>query len=110
MTALQRVSQITGAVANYALFAGAAVARVQAEVGSSNGDAGVQQSKFQTALSYVLAAAHAGEDVPVAKVQQIAQAVEFAVTLAKIFGKSGKVMAASTVTTITVPAAVPAGA
>ena len=59
-------------------------------IGPSNGDVGVQQSKAAAAIAIVLAAAHAGESVPVVVVQQISQAVEIAVSVANALGLFGK--------------------
>jgi hypothetical protein len=72
-----------GAIAKYFSLAAQAVQEVQGAIGPSGGDTGVQQSKAAAAIAIVLAGAHAGESVPVAVVQQISQAVEIAVSVAK---------------------------
>lgn len=90
MTALQRIQQIMSGVLKYGALASAAVAQVQAEVGASGGDSGVQASKKQTAVLYVLAAAHAGESVPNSTVATISAAVDFAASTAKALGLFGK--------------------
>jgi hypothetical protein len=99
MNALKVVSFLS----KYGPMAIQAVTQVQAEVGGSNGDPAIQQTKKQLAVSYVLAAAHAGESVPVGTVQQVAVVVDTMATLAKalgLFGKSG-----STTAPVTVPTA-----
>ncbi len=84
----------------YFSLASQAVQEVQVAIGPSNGDVAVQQSKAAAAVAIVLAAAHAGESVPVAVVQQISQAVEIAVSVANALGLFGK-------TAKTTPVAVP---
>lgn len=98
MTPLQRIQQISAAIAKYAGLAAAAVQQVQAEVGASSGDSALQQSKKQLAVTYILAAAHAGESVPNGTVQEIASVVDLAASTAKALGLFGKSAAASPVT------------
>jgi hypothetical protein len=78
------------AITKYFSLAAAAVQEVQAAIGPSNGDVGVQQSKAAAAVAIVLAVAHAGENVSVAVVQQVSQAVEIAVSVANALGLFGK--------------------
>lgn len=103
MTALQRIKQIAAAILKYGAIATAAVATVQAEVGASGGDSATQQTKKQLAVTYVLAAAHAGESVPVSIVQQISTIVDLAASTAKALGLFGKTAGPSDV--VAVPAA-----
>ena len=86
----------------YGTFAAQAVQQVQSEVGASQGDATVQASKKMQAVGYVLAAAHAGEQVSIPIVQEISSVVDFAAGLAKALGLFGKTAAAGA--TVSVPA------
>jgi hypothetical protein len=90
MTLLARIQQIAQGFLKYGALATAAVAQVQSEVGSSGGDPTVQQTKKQLAVMYVLAAAHAGESVPIAQVQQISAVIELVASSAKALGLFGK--------------------
>lgn len=101
MASLSKILAISQSILNYSALAMAAVGAVQAEVGASAGAAGVQQTKKQLAVAYVLAAAHAGESLPVAQVQQIAAIVDMQATLAKALGLFGKV--ADSAATVVVP-------
>lgn len=103
MTALQKIQAIAQGILKYLPLAVAAVATVQAEVGASGGDPATQATKKQTAVLYVLAAAHAGEAVPNSTVQTIAAMVELAAGSAKALGAFGKTAAASG--SVSVPAA-----
>jgi hypothetical protein len=105
MTALQRIQQLSGGILKYGALAFAAVAQVQAEVGASTGDPAVQASKKQLAVAYVLAASHAGEQVPNATVQAISGVVELIAGMAKALGLFGKT--ASTTATTAVPPVAP---
>jgi hypothetical protein len=105
MNALQRIKSIMASVLKYGALAAAAVAQVQAEVGSSGGDSGVQQNKKQLAVTYVLAAAHAGEAVPNSTVQEISAIVDLTASTAKALGLFGKSAAASG--SVSVPGAPP---
>ncbi len=89
----------------YGTIAAQAVQQVQTEVGASNGDTTVQQSKKMQAVGYVLAAAHAGEQVPIPVVQEISGVVDFIAGLAKALGLFGKTPAiGSTVVAVPSPA------
>lgn len=89
-------------IMKYSFLALNAVANVQAEVGASNGDNTVALTKKQLAVAYVLAAAHAGENVQNSTVQTIAAIVDLHANIAKSFGLFGKVADPSK--TIAVPA------
>jgi hypothetical protein len=91
MTALQRIQQIALAFSKYAPLAVAAVAQVQTEVGAAAGDPAIQASKKQLALAYVLAAAHAGELVPVGTVQTISGLIDLVASTSKALGAFGKI-------------------
>jgi hypothetical protein len=101
MSFLSRLSSISSAILQYGGLASHAVQQVEAEVGPGNG-----ATKKQLAISYVLAAAHAGEAVPMPQVQAIASAVELAAGIANAIGLFGAPKAA----TVSVPAAEPAAA
>jgi hypothetical protein len=103
MTALQRIQQISALIGKYAPLAVAAVAQVQAEVGASNGDTKIQQSKKALAVTYIIAAAHAGESLPNSTVQQISGIVDLVAGTAKALGLGGKTGGASG--SVSVPAA-----
>lgn len=98
-------TKIMGGVLQYGALAVQAVAQVQMEAGPSNADPGIQQSKKQLAVAYVIAAAHAGEQIPVSQVQQIASVVDLVASTAKALGAFGKTPAPSA-TTVSVPPAV----
>jgi len=61
------------------------VKEVEAAIGAGNG-----QSKRQLLLAYVLAAIHAGENVPIAQVQAIAGVIDIIVGLLNGLGVFGK--------------------
>lgn len=96
------------AIGKYLTLAVQAVAQVQAEIGASNGDPNLQKTKLAAAIAIVLAAAHAGENVPIAIVQKVAMAVEVAVSLANMLGLFGKTANAAVTVAVPVAVAVPA--
>lgn len=98
MTALQRIQQVSLLFGKYGALAAAAVAQVQTEVGASNGDSGLQVTKKQLAVAYVIAAAHAGESVPNTTVQTVATLVDLVAGTAKALGLFGKTASAGAVT------------
>lgn len=100
---MNKLMKVFAAFQKYGPIAMAAVGQVQAEIGASNGDPTVQQSKRSLAIAYVVAAAHAAENVPVDKIQQIAAAVDFAAGIAGAIGGFAK-------TQKTAAVVVPAGA
>lgn len=77
-------------ILKYSFLALNAVAQVQKEIGASNGDSGVQQTKKQLAVAYVLAGAHAGETIPSITVKSIAGVVDLNASIAKALGLFGK--------------------
>lgn len=83
------------ALSKYGFMALNAISQVQAEYGASKGNATVQQSKLQMAVALILAGAHAGEVIPIQRVQTIATVVEMQLTLAKALGTLGKTRQAS---------------
>lgn len=103
MSFLSKFAGVGAAILKYGAIALPAVAIVQQEIGASAGDPQVQQSKKQMAVALVLAAAHAGEAVPVAQVQQIAGLVDFFASSAKALGLFGKTA------DVSAPVQVPAG-
>jgi uracil phosphoribosyltransferase len=103
MNAFQRIQQILSGILTYGALASAAVAQVQTEVGASAGNPAVQMTKKQLAVVYVLAAAHAGETVPNAKVQEIAVMVDLAANMAKALGLFGKTAGAGSVSVPALP-------
>jgi hypothetical protein len=81
---------IFASIAKYFSLAAQAVQIVQTEIGPSSGNPAMQQGKLAAAVAIVLAAAHAGESVPVAVVQRIASVVEIAVSVGNALGLFGK--------------------
>ena len=72
----------------YAPMAMAAVKAVEAEVGASDG-----ADKKALVIAYVLAASHAGQNVPIAQVQAIAGVVNLIVGMLNLSGVFGKTTA-----------------
>lgn len=105
MTILERIKQASALFAKYGALAAGAVAQVQSEIGPSNGDITLQQSKKQLAVLYVIAAAHAGETVPVGSVQAVSTVVDLLASSAKMLGLFGKTATAAG--SISIPAAAP---
>lgn len=101
MSFFSKFQSIASGVMKYSALASHAVQQVETEVGPGNG-----ATKKQLAVSYVLAAAHAGEAVPVPQVQAIAAAVELAAGIANALGLFGAPKAVA----VSVPAAEPAKA
>ena len=105
MSFLSNLLKGLAGVQKYGAIAQQAVAQVQAEVGAAAGDSTIQQTKRQLAVVYILAVAHAGENVPNATVQTIAAVVDFVAGTAKALGLFGKVAAPAS--SVSVPAATP---
>jgi hypothetical protein len=97
MSPLQKILSVLAAISKYGALASAAVQLAQSEVGASAGNPMVQQSKKQIAVTYVLAAAHAGEAVPNSTVQEIAGVVDLVAGTAKALGLFGKIPSAGVV-------------
>ena len=76
--------KVLSGIAKYAGVATQAAHEAEAQVGPGNG-----ATKQQIAVAYALAAAHAGQTVPIETVQQVAAAVELAVNVANMFGAFG---------------------
>jgi len=106
MSFLSNLLKGLSAIQKYGALAQQAVAQVQSEVGASNADPAIQSSKKQLAIMYVLAGAHAGENVSNATVQTIAGVVDFVASTAKALGLFGKV--ATPAASVPVPPATPA--
>lgn len=85
MSVITKLQSILSGVLKYGALATAAVTQVEQEVGAGNG-----QTKKQLAVSYVLAAAHAGESVGVPVVQEVSAVVEMAAGVANALGLFGK--------------------
>lgn len=81
-----------GTVGKYSVLATQAVAEAEAQVGPGNG-----KTKMQVAMSYVLAAAHAGEAVPHKKIAAIAASINLAVGIANMLGVFGPTKATAEV-------------
>lgn len=103
MSFLSNLTKGFAAIKKYGAVAQKAVSDVQAEVGQSNGDGDTRQNKKQLAVMYILAAAHAGEQVDNATVQAISGVVDFVASTAKALGLFGKV--ASPAASVSVPTA-----
>ena len=76
--------KVLSGIAKYAGIATQAVHEAEAQVGPGNG-----ATKQEIAVAYALAAAHAGQTVPIETVQQVAAAVELAVSVANMLGAFG---------------------
>lgn len=76
--------KVLNAIGKYAAVATQAAHEAESSIGPGNG-----ATKQQIAVAYALAAAHAGQTVPIETVQQVAAAVELAVSVANIFGAFG---------------------
>lgn len=97
MNAFQRIQQVLVGILRYGALASAAVGEVQSQIGTSAGNPAVQVTKRQLAIACVLAAAHAGEQVPNSTVQQIAAIVDLSAGTAKALGLFGKTAGAGSV-------------
>lgn len=103
MSFLSKFAGLAGSIVKYGALALPAIAVAQQEIGAAAGDPTLQQSKKQLAIALVLAAAHAGQMVPNAQVQQIGGVIDFLVSAAKATGLLGK--APDPKGSVTVPAA-----
>jgi hypothetical protein len=79
---LDFLKKILGMTVQYGALVNTAVKQVEAEVGATVDGA----TKKQIALTYVLAAAHAGESIPVGSVQMVSGLIDTAVQVLNQLG------------------------
>jgi len=85
MSIIEKINAGLAAALKYGPYVHSAVQGVEAAIGSGNG-----ATKKQLAVSAVIAAAHAGETVPVAQVQVISSLVDVVVSTLNALGVFGK--------------------